>query len=70
MDNLVVKECQAHANKVLKLGVKMFQGGYYGFDTGYGYFSWLPNEEQISYYHDYLDQPRRRRQIGILRVVK
>ena len=65
-DNRVVAELQSWARKVLKLGVKQFQGGWYGFDCGFGYYSWTPNEDTIRYFHGYLERPSARRPIGVM----
>jgi hypothetical protein len=65
-DNRVVKELQTWGGKVLKLGVKQIQGGWYAFDTGYGWFSWCPAEATVSYYYDYNQSPAYRRQFGII----
>ncbi len=65
-DNRVVAELQAWSRKIMKLGVRQFQGGAYGFDSGFGYWSWYTNEPSVTHFHDYMETPAKRRVIGIL----
>lgn len=65
-DAVVVKQLQIWGGKLLKLGVKQFQGGWMGFDMGQGYYSWCVNEQVVSYYHGYLENPSARRPIGVI----
>jgi hypothetical protein len=67
-DNRVVAELQALGRKILKLGVKQTQGGWFLFDTGYGYWVWTIREPEVEYYCDYLEKPEHRRKVFKARI--
>lgn len=56
--------------KLTKLGCKVFGGGFVGFDSGSGFWSWHNGETKIEYFHGYLESPLQRRQIVRLQKVE
>lgn len=52
--------------KILKLGGRVIGTKAVSFDSGFGYWSWLYGEKEISYYYDYTEQIHQRRKLGII----
>jgi Uncharacterized conserved protein (DUF2203) len=70
-DNLVGQEMSWCGTKCFKLGTKVLGDGFLGFDSGVFFWSWMYDEEIISNYHAYDDNPRfKRHKINILYPVK
>ncbi len=66
----MIKELQIWKGKILKLGVIPLQGGYYGFDSGFGYYSYYPTDPEVCHYHDYSEPPMMRRRLTVIRPIK
>lgn len=66
-DDLISEEMSILGNKITKLGGKILGNGYIGFDSGIFYWSFNGQfDKELNHYHDYTEDPTRRREITIL----
>jgi len=62
-DNFVTQNRIRWGRKITRLGCKVFDGGFIGINSGFGYWSWHLGEDRIEYYHGYDEGPEKRRKL-------
>lgn len=62
-DDIVAGAMVTWGQKAMKLGAKVMEGGYLGFDSGQGYYSFHYGESCVEYVHGYDERPYSRKQI-------
>lgn len=66
LDYKVINLLNEWGAKVTKLGGKVLGTKAVSFDSGFGYWSWLYGEKEVSHYYDYSEQVNNRRKMGII----
>lgn len=62
-DDRVSEEYRLWGTKLLRLGIKILEGNYLGFNSGFGYYSWAWNDPEVNHYHEYEEAPYQRRKL-------
>ena len=69
-DDGISHELKLMGGKFLKLGIKVYGNNFIGFDSGEWFWSYQYPEEDISYFHGYVENPLfNRHKIGIIELV-